>query len=179
MIDGPPGADGVLQKDGQPFKFTLSWGRTTGRDAFGVPVHQDLKKLGMDVTAEVGEWTAYLKRFQDRQFDVVLDGWVAPYDPDVYSYFHSSAATGGKNVSQYSNPALDKMLEDGRAENDAAKRKKIYDELQVFLQDELPEIFLLYRPEFQARAMGFGGIPTMALQLGDPLCYADEFFKAG
>lgn len=172
-----PGADGILQKDGKPFKFTLTWGRTAGRDAFGVPAHQDLKKLGMDVTAEVGEWTAYLKRFQERDFEMVLDGWVAPYDPDLYSYFHSSAATGGKNVSQFSSPVLDKLLEDGRAEIDPAKRKKIYDDMQAFVYDELPEIFVVYRPEFQARAKGFGGIPMMALQLGDPLCFADEFFK--
>ena len=38
-------------------------------------------------------------------------------------------ANPGSLTFQYSNPALDKMLEDGRAENDAAKRKKIYDEL--------------------------------------------------
>jgi len=172
-----PGADGILQKDGKPFKFTFTWGRTAGRDAFGVPVHQDLKKLGMDVTAEVGEWTAYLKKFQERAYECVLDGWVAPYDPDVYAYFHSTAATGGKNISQYNSPVLDKMLEDGRAEVDYARRKKIYDEMQLFIQDEQPEIFLLFTPEFQARDKDFKGIPLMALQLGDPLCYADEFSK--
>src|SRR6202022_4473559 len=45
-----PGADGILQKDGQPFRFTLSWGKDPKMDPAAVFVQQYLKKMGMDVT---------------------------------------------------------------------------------------------------------------------------------
>ena len=172
-----PGPDGILRKDGQPLKFVFSWGRVVGRDDVGTLVHQYLKKLGMDVTAESVEWSAYMARFQSRDFEVCLDRWQAPYDPDVYSFFHTTAAKGGKNATQASNPEIDKLLEQGRAEGNEAKRKEIYFRLQEVLAEELPTIFMLYHPEFQVRSRKFGGLPKMGCALGDLLYYADEFYQ--
>jgi peptide/nickel transport system substrate-binding protein len=170
------GADGILRKDGQPFTFVLSWGRIPGREEIGTLVHQYLKKLGMDVTVAASEWSAFIKKFQERDFDVSLDRWIAPYDPDLYSYFHSSATKAGKNASQYANPELDKILEQGRQEGNLATRKQIYKQMQAMLSDEQPQVFLLFHPDIQARSQRFGGIPKIALGLGDPLYYADEFY---
>lgn len=170
-----PGSDGILQKDGQPFRFKLSWGKDPKMDPSAVFVQQYLKKLGMDVTADGQEWNAYIKRFEDRDFDALLDGWVAPYDPDVYSYFHSSAAKGGKNISQYSSPEADSLLEQGRAETDMTKRRDIYTKLQQVLYDDQPTVFIWHQVELQARSNKIGGLPPIAVALGDFYNYSDEF----
>ena len=140
-------------------------------------VQQYLKKLGMDVTANGQEWNAYIKRFEDRDFDALIDGWVAPYDPDVYSYFHSSAAKGGKNISQYSSPEADALLEQGRAETDAAKRRDIYTKLQQMLYDDQPTVFIWHQVELQARSNKVGGLPPLAVALGDFYNYSDDFAR--
>jgi peptide/nickel transport system substrate-binding protein len=173
-----PGADGILQKDGQPFRFKFSWGKNPNTDGVAVLLHQYLKKMGMDVTTDAQEWNAYIKRFEDRDYEVLLDGWVAPYDPDVFSYFHSTAARGGKNITLYSNPQVDTLLEQGRAENDAAKRRDMYNKLQAILWDEQPTVFLWHNPELQARSKKIGGLPPIAVGLGDLYKYADEFTRA-
>jgi peptide/nickel transport system substrate-binding protein len=174
-----PGSDGILQKDGQPFRFKLSWGKDPKMDPGAVFVQQYLKKMGMDVTADGQEWNAYIKRFEDRDFESVLDGWVAPYDPDVYSYFHSSAAKGGKNISQYASPDADALLEQGRAETDATKRRDIYIKLQQLLYEDQPTIFIWHQPELQARSKKLSGLPPIAVALGDFYNYTDEFTRAG
>ncbi|MBV9898436.1 MAG: ABC transporter substrate-binding protein [Chloroflexi bacterium] len=171
------GADGNLAKDGQPLSFKFAWGKGPYVDDVAVLVLESLKKMGMDATADAQEWNAYIKRFEDRDYEVLLDGWVAPYDPDVYSYFHSKAAKGGKNITLYNNPEVDSLLEQGRAETDTTRRQDIYNRLQVILADDQPTVFLWHPPELQARSQQITGFPPIALALGDLYDYADEFAR--
>lgn len=174
-----PGSDGILQKDGQPFRFKFAWGKNPLTDSTGVVVQQYLKKMGMDAQADPQEWNAYIQRFENRDYEMLLDGWVAPYDPDVFSYFHSSAAKGGKNITLYSNSDVDALLEQGRAETDTAKRLTIYNKLQAQLYDDQPTVFLWHPPELQVRTKKIGGLPSIAIALGDLYTYSDEFMRVG
>lgn len=66
-----------------------------------------------------------------------------PADPDQYSLWHSTQKTG--NVTNFRNPRIDKLLEDGRKTSDRQERKKIYFDFQRYLVEEVPAIFL-YNP---------------------------------
>ena len=66
-----------------------------------------------------------------------------PADPDQYSIWHSTQ--GSTNISKFSSPRIDKLLEDGRAELDMEERKKIYLDFQRYLIEDSPAIFL-YHP---------------------------------
>lgn len=66
-----------------------------------------------------------------------------PLDPDQYSVWHTTQKE--TNISKYSNPRIDKLLEDGRIELDHENRKKIYLDFQRFLLEDAPAIFL-YHP---------------------------------
>jgi len=67
-----------------------------------------------------------------------------PKDPDQYALWHSTQTA--TNVSKYTNPRIDKLLEDGRTELLREERKKIYFDFQRFLLEDLPAGFL-YHPE--------------------------------
>ncbi len=175
--DWTKGSDGILRKDGQPFKFTLVWGKISGREEIGVLVHQYWRDLGLDVKVEGFEWSAMLSRFGKRDYEVFLDRWVAPYEPDMTNYFHSSAAKTGKNSPVYSNPEVDKLLDTGRAATDQEERRKIYFKFQELIREEQPEIFLFWQPDTQVRNKAVGGIPKIATLLGDPFNYAHEFYR--
>lgn len=71
---------------------------------------------------------------------VILD---IPQDPDQYSLWHSTQTSS--NITRFSNPRIDKLLEDGRIELNQAERKSIYLDFQRFLVEESPAIFL-YHP---------------------------------
>jgi len=64
-------------------------------------------------------------------------------DPDQYAMWHSTQME--TNISNYSNPRIDKLLEDGRKELNEDDRKKIYLDFQRFLLEDAPAIFL-YHP---------------------------------
>lgn len=78
------------------------------------------------------------------EFQVFLAIYDIPPDPDQYSLWHSTQT--GSNITNYQNPRIDKLLEDGRAETDLENRKKIYMDFQRFLLEDAPAVFL-YHPE--------------------------------
>ena len=65
-----------------------------------------------------------------------------PLDPDQYTFWHSTQTN--TNVTKYSSPRIDKLLEDGRTELNLEERKKIYIDFQRFLVEDSPAIFLYY-----------------------------------
>lgn len=65
-----------------------------------------------------------------------------PEDPDQYTFWHSTQTA--TNITKFSNPRIDKLLEDGRAELNLEERKKIYLDFQRFLVEDSPAIFLYY-----------------------------------
>ncbi|MEK7061183.1 MAG: ABC transporter substrate-binding protein [Patescibacteria group bacterium] len=76
-------------------------------------------------------------------FDAFLGILDIPKDPDQYSLWHSSQEA--TNISNYKNPRIDKLLEDGRTITNEIERKKIYFDFQRFLIEDSPAAFL-YHP---------------------------------
>ena len=71
-----PGKDGILEKDGQRFAFTLitNNGNEIRRD-IATLVQDDLKKLGIEVKIELYEWAVFLKNFINKgNFDAMVLG---------------------------------------------------------------------------------------------------------
>ncbi|MGB6839225.1 MAG: ABC transporter substrate-binding protein [Microgenomates group bacterium] len=66
-----------------------------------------------------------------------------PKDPDQYSIWHSTQIA--TNISNYQNPRIDKLLEDGRVELELEERRKLYLDFQRFLVEDSPAAFL-YHP---------------------------------
>jgi len=99
-------------------------------------VAQQWRELGIEVTvsAQAGIPT---------EFDAFMAIFDIPKDPDQYSMWHSSQEI--TNIANYSNPRIDKLLEDGRLELDFEKRKKIYLDFQRFLLEDAPAVFM-YHP---------------------------------
>lgn len=77
------------------------------------------------------------------EYQALLAIYDIPQDPDQYAIWHSTQGT--TNISNYKNPRIDKLLEDGRAELNMEERKKIYLDFQRFLVEDSPAAFL-YHP---------------------------------
>ena len=108
-----PGKDGILEKDGQRFSFTLitNNGNEIRRD-IATLVQDDLKKLGIEVKIELYEWAVFLKNFINKgNFDAMVLGWALGPDYDQYQIWHSSQSNPEQlNVVNYRNPEVDKLL---------------------------------------------------------------------
>ena len=158
--------DGLLDKDGQPFAFTIITNQGNSyRANAGVIIQNRLAKIGIKVKLRVIEWAAFLKEFiQKGRFEACLLAWTIPLDPDLYDVWNSSAARpGGLNHTYYKNPELDRLLAAGRRTFDQAERKAIYDRFQQVLAEDQPYTFLYIAdalPIVNARFKGIKPAPA-------------------
>jgi len=98
-----------------------------------------LKKAGLKVNSESFEWGTFYKDLSDGRFQLALLKWVGFVDPDIYRIaFHSrELPPKGRNRSFYSNPDLDKLLDQGVVTMDRNKRLSIYHKVQKMIYNEL------------------------------------------
>lgn len=99
-------------------------------------IAKDWEKAGIATTLQVSSMIP-------SEYEALLVVFDIPKDPDQYVFWHSSQSSS--NVSNYNNPRIDKLLEDGRTELDQETRRKIYLDFQRFLVEDSPAIFL-YHP---------------------------------
>jgi len=87
-----------------------------------------------------------------------------PLEDDGFQLWHSSSiANGGSNAVGFRNAESDKLLETGRMEFDAEKRKQIYWKWQEIIHDEQPYTFLLIPKEpmvYQKRFQNVTWLPV-------------------
>ena len=142
-------SDGILVKDGKPFKFTILTNQGNQQRLMTAQiVQQRLRLVGIDVKIRVVEWAAFLKEFVNKgNFEVVLLAWSISQDPDMYDVWHSSKNKPGElNFIGYNNPEVDRLLIEGRSTFDIEKRRRAYFRIQEILADEQPYTFL-YVPD--------------------------------
>ena len=153
--------DGILDKDGKPFAFTIVTNQGNDlRVKAGEIIQRRFKEIGVDVKLRVIEWASFLKEFiNPGNFDATILGWSGGPEPDQYTIW-SSTQTGPHqlNFIDFRNAEVDKLLEEGRRTFDRKKRKKIYDRFQEILAEEQPYTFLYAPDALPAVAKRFHGI---------------------
>ena len=137
-------SDGILEKDGKPFSFEILTNQNKEREKTAVLIQRRLKDVGIEVKIRSIEWASFISRFiKTGDFDVVVLGWGLGLDPDQYNIWHSSQQKPGQfNFIGYNNPAIDKLLEQGRTELNVEKRTKIYHEFASVLLEDSPIVYL-------------------------------------
>jgi peptide/nickel transport system substrate-binding protein len=169
------GPGGILQKDGQPFQFTLDVGQRGVLQPTNELIQQNLKAVGIQADLNSMEWNAYIQKVVvARDYSATVNWWVYPNDPDVYAYYHSSAAGKGFNIPGYKDPKLDELLTRVQAETDAGKRKQAVTDLQTFMADNLPYVFLWYPQEIDVINANLQGVADVNLR--DNMNYVREWW---
>ncbi len=140
--------DGILEKNGRPFRFTILTNQGNGERIHTAEIiQQDFKKVGVDVQIRVMEWQAFLEQIDNRTFDAMILGWGMGRDPDIYDIWDSSKTKKGDyNFVGYKNPEVDRLLVAGRRTFDREKRKRIYYRIHAILAEDQPYAFL-YVPD--------------------------------
>ncbi|MBI5197978.1 MAG: peptide-binding protein [Nitrospirae bacterium] len=139
--------DGILDKDGTPFRFTLLTNQGNEERAKTAEIlQQNLSKVGIKVEIKVVEWQALLHEFIDkRKFEAIIMGWALGRDPDAYDIWHSSKTKEGEfNFVSYSNPRVDELLIKGRQTCNQEERQAIYHEIHRLIAEDQPYTFLYY-----------------------------------
>jgi peptide/nickel transport system substrate-binding protein len=153
--------DGVLEKDGKPFEFTIltNQGNVDRRNACALIQHY-LKKVGVRAHVRVLEWAALLKNFLGKgNFDAYVCGWVSHPDPDATDQWNSTKTGPNQfNYIGFQNEEADRALAQGVSNFDVNKRKIFYDRFQEILAEEQPVTFLWVIERLYGTHARIGGI---------------------
>jgi peptide/nickel transport system substrate-binding protein len=171
------GPDGVVVKDGKPFRFTMDVGQKGPLEPVNALIQQDLKKVGIVADLNTMEWNSYIQKVVVRRdYTATVNWWIYPSDPDVFPYYHSSTAGAGFNIPGFKDAKLDEILVRGQSTSDLEKRKGVYKELQTYMADNLPYLFLWYPQEIDVLSSSLHGVPDLGLR--DGMHYIGEWFLA-
>lgn len=117
-------------------------------------IEQDLEAIGLTVEQVTYDFPTTLEKARAADYDIYLGGIAVPVDPDMTSYFSSS---GSSNYTQIENKEIDALLEQGKSETDSAKRKEIFDEFQVVLQEQAPMLPLYSQNDIMIKNEALNG----------------------
>jgi ABC-type transport system substrate-binding protein len=137
---------GVLSKviDGKKtdFKFTLLCPSQDYMKYYTL-YKEDLKKAGIDMDLKYVEWNSFIKILDERKFDALTLSWTGDVDPDPKQIWSSeSIANQGSNFVSYSNPEVDKLIEQARGTMDKKKRIPILQKVYEIIADDAPYAFM-------------------------------------
>jgi peptide/nickel transport system substrate-binding protein len=108
-----------------------------------------LAKIGVSVTIRNQDLPSYLRRvYSDHDFDIAVNGMSNLFDPTVgvqRLYWSQSIRKGVPftNASGYSNPEVDRLLEQAAVEPNEAKRKQLFGQFQQIVGRDLPDVNLV------------------------------------
>jgi ABC-type transport system substrate-binding protein len=116
-----------------------------GGSRVGTALQADLQKVGVTVTLQQLEWTAYLAKVRSRALsEMALTGWSGDNgDPDNFlSSLYGSPGIPTGNQAHYSNPDVDRVLVQARGLGDVSRRTQLYQQVQKTIWDDAPWIWL-------------------------------------
>jgi peptide/nickel transport system substrate-binding protein len=154
------------------FKLTIATTPNRMRQSIAELYADYLKRVGIDATVRVKEWSALYQDMTKGQFELFIATWTPVTDPDLYYFVHHSSnipddkKTGG-NRHGYKNPEADRLIEMGRVAIEPEKRKAIYQEVERIMLEDLPYISLWNEHRIvifnRDRLKGFEPSPTGSL----------------
>jgi peptide/nickel transport system substrate-binding protein len=144
---GDSDGDGILDKDGRPFAFTLLTNSGNPRRAkAAIIIQANLAEIGVDVQIEKLESNTFFSRLRKKDYEVALSGWSASTWVDMSSLWHSGHRYA-QNYPNYSNPRVDELIEQALATPDPAETERLWNEVQALVYEDQPYTFLYWRDE--------------------------------
>lgn len=144
--------DGWLDKDGKRFAFEILVG--AGSETFqrmAEFLQQEYRKAGLDMQIRNLEWAAFIQKVRAHDFDAAMLSWAMATDPhSEYNIWHSTMYKEGRNYIGYSNPEVDRLLEEGARTFGREARAPIYAEIHRIINRDQPYTFIMVSPSIVA-----------------------------
>jgi peptide/nickel transport system substrate-binding protein len=129
---------------------------------------QQLAEIGIDAEVRSQDFASWVRRiWTDREWDSNMSAITNASDPSIgvqraYWTQNIKPGTPFTNSTHYSNPALDALFEAAAQENDPAKRRAQFAEIQTILATDLPVIPLVAIDQFTLANKRVRGYDTLA-----------------
>ena len=145
--------DGIRDRDGKPFSFSLLTNTGNERRAkTAFSIQQQLQKVGVEVRIEKLVFIELSKRLENREFEAALGGWEASLYVDPSDLWRSDTPERKVpfNYTSYASDQADALIDSGLAEPDPRAAAPVWKELQEVVYRDQPYLFLWWRDELIA-----------------------------
>ena len=122
------GADGL--------ELTFYYSSSSDNKKLGETLQSQWAQVGVTLDLEEVESGTWWANFTDGNYDVSRGGYPVEINITDTCYYDMFSSKGTFNVSQINDPEIDKLLEEGRVEQDSEKRNEIYQEVNKIMSDE-------------------------------------------
>jgi peptide/nickel transport system substrate-binding protein len=141
-------ADGIVDRGGQPLRFTLLVNAANR-------MHQDLatvlqrqwREIGADVQIQTVEFQTMLRQHRARDYDAVISGWTLDtfkVDPTPLFSCEEARKEQSANRAGYCNPRADQLMQQGLRTTDPGQARGVWSEFSRILQQDQPITFLFW-----------------------------------
>lgn len=138
--------DGILDKDGRPFRFTLETNQGNDlREDILVIAQNDLREIGVDVQPRLVEWNTLIDRLKRNDFEAVVSGWSVDFKFDPSETLACDA--GVYNYPSYCNERADSLMQRALQTVERDEALPMWKEYQRIIHEEQPYTFLYYLEE--------------------------------
>ena len=158
-----PDGDGPQMRFSKPIIFRISGSSGAARQYSGV-IYNYLREVGIPVSIETSELNTLFEFLRRGQFQMTYGQWVGGnQDPIFYRDLFAtseipSETRAARNRSRYSNPELDKILEEATNTYDHAKAAPLYARAQEIVSRDVVVFPLWYQANMVIAKKSVGNI---------------------
>lgn len=144
-----PDGDGPRMRFDKPIVYKLSGSSIGGRQYAGV-IQNSLKEIGVPVEIQTPEQNTLFDELRRGNFQIAYSQWVGGnQDPIFYKDLFATSeiptqTRPSRNRSRYSNPELDKLLDEAVNTFDRTKARDLYVKIQEIISRDVPILPLWY-----------------------------------
>jgi peptide/nickel transport system substrate-binding protein len=162
-----PDGDGPQMRLSQPLEYKVSAGSSATRQ-YAEVIQSQLKAVGIPVNIVTVDFNTLLDQLPKGQFQMTSSQWIGGNQDPIF--LRDIFAAGeipndkrkGLNRSRYSNPELDKILDDAMNTADRQQALALYASAQAILARDVPMIPLWYRANMVIAQKRVGNIKINA-----------------
>jgi peptide/nickel transport system substrate-binding protein len=159
--------DGPRMRFDKPVVYKLSGSSISGRQYAGV-IQNYLKEVGIPVEIQTPEQNTLFDELRRGNFQIAYTQWVGGnQDPIFYKDLFATSeiptqTRPSRNRSRYSNPELDKLLEEAVNTFDRERGRDLYRQIQDIVSREVPVFPLWYQSNIVIAKKSVGNIQVNA-----------------
>lgn len=159
------GRDGIREKNGKKFKVVMLTNKgNIMREKLLVYVQTALKQVGVAVEPRILEWNTFITKYvEPGKFDAYVGGFITGVTADHRSFYHSDKSIGHLNRGRYSNPQVDKLVEDVVKTADINKQKELAFKVQEIVAEDQPYTFIIYRTQAYAYSKSVKNVKSVGI----------------
>lgn len=134
---------GRLEKDGNAFTLHFLT-RDPSADKFLAIYGEDLRDVGIQLVIDRKDWAAWARDMDEFNFGMTWAAWSAGLFKDPEGMWHSREAQrrGGNNITGFTDPRVDALIERQKTIFDVAQRHAICRQIDALVSADVPYVLL-------------------------------------